>query len=988
MMGPERYKQVDDLFLAALERQPDERAAFLDQACSGDSDLRREVDTLLSADKQTENFIESPAYQLAPELLTDEQPRSLAGQTIGSHRIIKHLGSGGMGQVYLAEDFRLGRRIALKLLSRSLTGDTLSRKRFLREARVASALDHPNICTIYEVGEAMGWCFIAMQYVEGHTLKDVIRGKPLILDSILSLSLQVADALAAAHSQGIIHRDIKSANIIITERGRAKVLDFGLAKPFEGEARTLDDLTRTGAVHGTPAYMSPEQARGERADHRSDIFSLGVVMYEMATGRLPFKEKSQAETMNAVINQAHTPVGELNKEAPPELSTVLNRALAKDPVERYQSVADLIMDLRKVMGATGSLGHSLNSSKTPRGAIAPYVPLRRGRFWGALTRTAQNLFEGFPAVSRIETPAKSRRRWIVVALVVTALMIVAVIWIGLRGPTPQLSVLPLSSLPGNEGPPALSPDGNFVAFSWSNPDSPGPADIWVKAVDSEVMRRLTDTPADSEVNPAWSPDGREIAFVRSHPGSPAGVFVVSALGITERKVSNSGTHVGWASDSKSVLIRDREDNNHPWGIFQVFLETREKRHLTQAPAGIGDSKFEVSPDGRTLAWIRYKVVGIADIYARPMQGGEERRLTDWNATLGGLTWTPDGREIVYSVEQGGTPRLFRIGVNRTRPGRGSPIEGIPAAARHPSLSRPGRNEAVRLAFQTTHLDTDLQMMDLAAPPPEAIPAKAFLASTRIEGSARFSPDGSRIAFVSYRSGSGEIWVAAYDGSGLKRLTDLRGLETVVSSWSPDGRRIAFSATIDGNTDIYSVADDGGQPRRLTSEPSVDTFPSYSADGGIYFSKNVTGVNFRVWRIPAEGGQAIQITHRGGFQPQESPDGRDLYYLDRPRTVSAAAPSNLMKMPAGGGEEVSILANVPALAWSVTEKGIFFLTREPDFDAIDLYRFANQSVTRVGRMAFRLSNVYSHVSFSRDAKRALATRMVRDDTDLMFINDFR
>ena len=232
-MRPERYKQVDELFTAALERQPEERAAFLDQACSGDSDLRREVETLLSADDQAQSFIESPAYQLAPELLTDDQPRSLVGKTIGPHRIIKQLGSGGMGQVYLAEDFRLGRRIALKLLSRSLTGDSLSRKRFLREARVASALDHPNICTIYEVGEASGWCFIAMQYVEGQTLREVIRGRPLSLESMLSLSLQVADALAAAHSQGIIHRDIKSGNIIITERGQAKVLDFGLAKPFE-----------------------------------------------------------------------------------------------------------------------------------------------------------------------------------------------------------------------------------------------------------------------------------------------------------------------------------------------------------------------------------------------------------------------------------------------------------------------------------------------------------------------------------------------------------------------------------------------------------------------------------------------------------------------------------------------------------------------------------------------------------------------------------
>jgi serine/threonine-protein kinase len=391
-MMPERYKQVDELFTAALERQPEERAAFLDQACSGDSDLRREVEALLSADEQAQSFIESPAYQLAPELLTDDPPRSLVGQTIGPHRMIKQLGSGGMGQVYLAEDLRLGRRIALKLLSDSLTGDSLSRKRFVREARVASALDHPNICTIYEVGEARGWCFIAMQYVEGQTLREVIRGRPLSLDSMLSLSLQTADALAAAHSQGIVHRDIKSGNIIVTERGQAKVLDFGLAKSFGREAGMAgDELSRTGAVHGTPAYMSPEQARGERADYCSDIFSLGVVTYEMATGRLPFKGESQAEMMNAVINQAHTPVSELNKEVPPELSTVLNRALAKDPVERYQSVAELIADLRKVMAQTGSLSHSLNSSETPRGAIVPYVPLRRGRFWGRLRRTGQSL---------------------------------------------------------------------------------------------------------------------------------------------------------------------------------------------------------------------------------------------------------------------------------------------------------------------------------------------------------------------------------------------------------------------------------------------------------------------------------------------------------------------------------------------------------------------------------------------------------------------
>ncbi|MBA3512916.1 MAG: protein kinase, partial [Pyrinomonadaceae bacterium] len=315
--------------------------------------------------------------EIAPELVADHTT-SVTGKTIGPYRLDSQLGAGGMGKVYLAHDQRLGRNVALKLLDPRLTGDSEQRMRFLREARLAASLDHPSICTIHEVGEAAGRPFIAMQYVEGETLRRAIHGRPLKLDSLLSISLQVADALAEAHARGIIHRDVKAGNIIITPRGQAKVLDFGLAKLLErseGDAET--HLTMTGAVMGTPASMSPEQARGERADHRSDIFSLGCVLYEMATGQTPFSGRSKADVISALLNQPHTPATELNKEIPAHLSAVIDRALAKEPADRYQSMQEMIADLRQVVAEAGGLDHLFSSSGARVGLITPYIPPRR-----------------------------------------------------------------------------------------------------------------------------------------------------------------------------------------------------------------------------------------------------------------------------------------------------------------------------------------------------------------------------------------------------------------------------------------------------------------------------------------------------------------------------------------------------------------------------------------------------------------------------------
>ena len=571
--------------------------------------------------------------------------------------------------------------------------------------------------------------------------------------------------------------------------------------------------------------------------------------------------------------------------------------------------------------------------------------------------------------------------------IVAAVIVAAVAWRALTPVSAPALLLPLASYPGVEGAPALSPDGNLVAFAWSGHAEVGPTDIYVKAVESEALRRLTQTP-DSETSPAWSPDGHSIAFVRDGRG----VFTMSQLGGAERQVSASGTHVAWAGDSKSVLIRDRERNTGPFGIYQVFLDTLDRRRLTQAPVGDGDWRFEVSPDGSTLAFIRYEKRGIADLYVVPMAGGEPRRLSNWNATIDGLSWTPDGREIVYSVDEPAASRLWRIHANSATPARGSPIADIPAAAMNPSISRPTPGQPARLAFQTITRDVDLHLMDLDARlVNDTLESQPFSNSTRIEGSARFSPDGSRIAFSSFRSGAQEIWVAGRDGSGLQQVTTLgRSWEFGLVDGPRTARRIAFEAAVAGNSDVYLVGADGGHLRRLTAEPSIDGVPSWSGDGRwIYFASTRAGVIADIWRISPNGSEAIRLTHNGGFEPRESPDGRYLFYLDRPPAgLAIGGTARLMRLPLGGGHEEPVLERVRPFLWSVTDTGIVFVTREPDFDAIDVYRFSDQRVARVGRLGFRIPGIYTHMTASRDGRWVLATKMARFDSDLMRLDNFR
>src|SRR5215468_8172415 len=370
-MKPQRWQQINDLFQSAVERAPEERTAFLEQACHGDDGLRREVESLIALDERAENFIETPAFEVAPELLTSERTGAMMGELIGHYRIESLIGVGGMGEVYLARDLQLGRKAALKLLPERLTADETQLSRFKSEARSASALNHPNILTVYEIGSDGKRQFIATEFIEGVTLRTRLADGRMKLCDAVAIAVQVASALAAAHEAGVVHRDVKPENIMLRPDGYVKVLDFGIAKLTQGGraqehqelATTAALQTRTGLILGTGRYMSPEQARGQKVDARSDIWSLGVVLYEIVTGSPPFRGETPSDCIAAILTADPAPLSSISPDVPAKLESILQKALSKNVDERYQRIEEMLAELR-TLKAKVEAGSSLSQTKS------------------------------------------------------------------------------------------------------------------------------------------------------------------------------------------------------------------------------------------------------------------------------------------------------------------------------------------------------------------------------------------------------------------------------------------------------------------------------------------------------------------------------------------------------------------------------------------------------------------------------------------------
>ncbi len=376
-MTPERWRQIEKVCHSALELAENERAAFLEKACAGDEALRQEVESLLRSEQSADRFMEEPALEVGTKTFAQEEPQSLIGQRIGSYQILSLLGTGGMGVVYKARDTRLQRFVAIKVLPAEQVSDPERKRRFIQEARAASALNHPNIITIHDVGREGGIDFVVMEYVAGKTLNQLIPRKGLPLNETLKLAVQMADALAKAHSGGIIHRDLKPTNVMVTDEGLVKVLDFGLAKLTEvagdeEETRTAQLETEEGTIVGTAAYMSPEQAEGKKVDARSDIFSFGAVLYEMVTGQKVFTGESNLAILTAILREEPKPASEVVKGVPKDLERTIDRCLRKDRERRWQSLGDVkinLLELREELDSSGEVPMITPQQASPKSEV-------------------------------------------------------------------------------------------------------------------------------------------------------------------------------------------------------------------------------------------------------------------------------------------------------------------------------------------------------------------------------------------------------------------------------------------------------------------------------------------------------------------------------------------------------------------------------------------------------------------------------------------
>ncbi|HJY28468.1 MAG TPA: protein kinase [Pyrinomonadaceae bacterium] len=986
----ERWQAVKDLFSAALACSPEERARFLDRACAGDEGLRREVESLLAYDEEAKSFMETPAVAGAAESLIQLETRLAVGQQISHYQIASVIGRGGMGEVYLAKDISLGRHVAIKMLPQQFIADADRLRRFKQEAQTASSLNHPNIITIYEIGRHEQDHFIAMEFIDGLTLRRKLASGPLPLTDALDIAYQVAMALTAAHEANVIHRDIKPENIMLRRDRFVKVLDFGLAKLSETTAPSLDSAmptrapgTEPGRVIGTVSYMSPEQTRGLEVDARTDIWSLGVLLYEMVTGSAPFTGETASHIAVAILENDPVPVSLIAKHAPSELQRIVRKSLAKDRDERYQTARDLLIDLKNLrQDLTGTVMHR---AETDAKVVSQEHDKRTGEIHTANTTSNAVL----PSRKSVLRGAG------LTAVLLTAT--VAAYWYFLRPrpstPLPSLTVIPLTTDPGFEGMPSLSPDGNYVAFIAGAQQKD--FDLYVKQIGGGPPSRLTSGPAVEQF-PAWSPDNRSIAFIRPKRDKLE-VLLISPFGGPERKVAEitADTSTGifswappylcWTPDSNYLVTMDRLSPEEPYGLFAVSVATGEKQRLTTpTTTTTADGNPAISPDGRTLAFVRVVGEGNTQVCVLPLSenyrpAGEPRRLNLPQQFLTSPAWTLDGQEIVYSASEAwatGEWRLWRVA--RTGVEKPQPLATVGENGTQATISRQGH----RLVYADWKYDSDIWQADVNGPG-KSSPAVKLISSTRRDDTPHYSPDGSKIAFTSDRSGQAEIWVCNSNGSDPVQLTTLQAFSGS-AQWFPDGRRIVFDLRREGQSDIYVTDMESRVPHRLTNDASDDVEPSVSHDGrSIYFSSKRTG-RFELWRMPAEGGEARQVTHNGGAMPIESSDGKAIYYAKAP------GETEVWKVPVSGGDETRVFGPVVSIHFAVAVDGIYFIEiGTPVYagsrgNSLKFYPFATGVAEKVADITLDPATL----SVSPDGRHILMTLIDPFVCDLKLVENFQ
>jgi serine/threonine protein kinase len=927
----------------------------------------------------------------------------VAGAKLGRYEIRSKIGAGGMGEVYLAHDTELERDVALKILAGDVTADQQRMQRFIQEAKAASALNHPNIITIYEVGQAEGQRFIATEYIKGETLRQRLWREPLSLLECFAVAVQVAAALSAAHEAKVVHRDIKPDNIMLRPDGLVKVLDFGLAKLTEkvtsapssdpDAATRLQINTAPGLVMGTVNYMSPEQARGKEVDARTDIWSFGVLLYEMVTGHMPFLGEITSDVIAAILKSEPAPLTFYGPDMPLELQRITRKALRKERDERYQTVKDLLLDLK-------SLQRELESAAEMERSVA--LPQSTGQLPATTANSAAGTSMPSPpahstsSAEYIATEIKRHQRKFLLALIVLVAAFIPLAYLAYKylprfqsaRPSPQRALSRLTYDPGLQSEPTWSPDGRFIAYS---SDRSGNFDIWIKPVGEGDPIQVTKSPAH-DWQPDWSHDGQHIVF-RSERDQ-GGLYIVPAFGGNERKISSFGYRPRWSPDGSRILFFSAATRNSvvPPKVYVVELDGSPPREVLSDKLTEFTGRVEIDwhPDGQRLSiWGDHKQQGLV-FWTVPVTGGApvkseiisevDKQRHELGVDLFDFRWSPSGRTLYFEGVSQGVRNLWKVEVEPQTlrwiagPERLTTGAGLDTDV---ALSSDGK----RLAFVTRTEHTRIWSQPFNAVIGQLTGTAQPITSAEANAVAcDLTRDGKKLVFTAERAGKYELRVKSFeDGSETVLLvSDKFPLFSPV--WSRDGSRIVYGRDRPPSPEragfsqaaahsIAMISAKGGEEQSLTSLHLLQGWPwDWTADQESIVASSRRQSNdrwglylFPVAAAPNAENQARLLTERPGYHAfggRFSPDERWIALVGASATDEADR--QVYVVPATGGEWTNISGEgfrSGEAHWSPDGRVIYFSSNRSGFTNLWGRRFDPQTGKPIGDV-FRVTSLES------------------------------
>jgi len=873
---PERWQQIEKVFEAARDYAPEERTTFLERTCTGDEELRREVESLLAHHAQAKSFIESPAADLIPDERQSFEAQ-LIGHQIGHYQVVRELGRGGMGEVYLAQDTRLHRRVALKILPAEFVKNKARLHCFEQEARAASALNHPNILTIHDIGQTEHGYFIATEFIDGVTLRHRINAGQLELPEILDIAIQVASALSAAHLAGIVHRDIKPENIMLRTDGYVKVLDFGLAKLGEqaksvtsGEAPTLRMVqTESGVVMGTATYMSPEQARGREVDPRTDIWSLGVVLYEMVVGKTPFAGESMSDVIAAILKTEASPITSVISDAPEELNRIIGKMLRKDREERYQSVKDLAVDMKSLRRALDShieLGHTSSAKNVASMKLSEQVFAT-----GQMTQN-DKLPSGTQAVDLRATSSaeyliseiRQHKKIVIAILSIIAIGVLASLYglyklkgkdqSGVRSPLQITRV----SADGKIMDATISPDGNYFGYMLEKGQD---CSVWIKHLATNSSVQISSAIKCPILGYAlrFSRDG---SYVYYSDGSD--LYRVPVLGGSVNKIiSNVNSAISFSPNGREITFKRLSPDSRSYDVVIANLDSTVERilHTRETPSPVLASGPAWSPDGNLIIYMGEVDQRRQALFAISLADNAERQVgaQTW-FEVQNIDWLSDGSGLILAAqsEVGSPTQIWQI--------------SYPAAELRRVTNDVNNYVDITQTADSTKLlgltsDLTSQVWTLSVMDPQSLKQISFGDDREVA----WTPDG-HIVFSSYDKGAAQLRIMDQSGSNQQALTDGPGYHEHPSI-SRDGQYIAFALSQDGGRrTVWKMNIDGRNQTQLTNAGS-ESWPTFSPDGQwIVYESLPQSQASALWKVPPTGGAPSKVSDETGVA-RVSPDNK-------------------------------------------------------------------------------------------------------------------